>query len=163
MVAVFGWIVTLLLTTACVFGTYDVRSRSTYITPAYSTFEAAFYNGFSRIAWSIAMMWVVIACVKVRHIFCHLLVNLSIQTNVGCVLGIWWNYKLLFVMGIFQTFGKIKLHCISNSFWLVVMCILFIDLHNRIYQHNCSEQTYFYLILVKSKIYYFYRLITMWD
>jgi len=71
MLAIIGWIVTVSLTTACVFGPYGVRSRSTYITPAYSTFEAAFYNGFSKIAWSVALMWVVIACVKVRYYFYH--------------------------------------------------------------------------------------------
>jgi hypothetical protein len=63
---VFGWVVTLLITTACVFGTYNVSVNSTYITPGYTTFEAAFYNGFSKMAWSVALMWVVIACVKVK-------------------------------------------------------------------------------------------------
>jgi len=62
--AVFGWICTLLLTTACVFGLYSVRRDSTFITPGYSVFEAAFYNGFAKIAWSLALMWVVFACVK---------------------------------------------------------------------------------------------------
>jgi len=72
MLAVFGWIVALLLITACVFGPYGVRSRSTYITPAYSTFESAFFNGFSKVAWSVAIMWIIIACVKVRYIFTFL-------------------------------------------------------------------------------------------
>jgi len=74
LAAVFGWICCLLVTTACVFGTYAVRRDTTYITPAYSTFEAAFYNGFSKLAWGFALMWIVIACVKGTAVFCIIVI-----------------------------------------------------------------------------------------
>ena len=34
--------------------------------PPWSTYEAGFYEGLTRLAWSVALGWVVVACAKGR-------------------------------------------------------------------------------------------------
>ena len=40
-----------------------------------SLWERAAYNGFSKLGWSLALGWVILACEKVRQIFTHLQIN----------------------------------------------------------------------------------------
>jgi len=59
-----GWVATILTTTAIVFGLHYVKTKTYWSQAGFTTFEAAFYNGFSKLAWGLAMMWIVISCAK---------------------------------------------------------------------------------------------------
>ena len=51
-----GWIV--------VFGTYEFRKDYRWFDPSWTPFSSAFYNGFHKIGWSLALAWVTFACHK---------------------------------------------------------------------------------------------------
>ena len=46
-----------------------------------SLWERAAYNGFSKLGWSLALGWVILACEKVRLIFTHLQINYKLKVK----------------------------------------------------------------------------------
>lgn len=58
------WACCLATTTAVTFGLYSARSHTTFVSPAYSVFEAACYNGLAKLAWGAALGWVAFACAR---------------------------------------------------------------------------------------------------
>ena len=61
---VFLWLMAFVVAWECLFGIGHLRRGHKYLFPKWSPFEAAVYEMFTRLAWSVAMGWVVIACVK---------------------------------------------------------------------------------------------------
>ena len=58
------WVCSVALGFAVVFGLYSLRGKTRPYDAGFSKFESAFYHGFSRIAWGLALSWVTFACVK---------------------------------------------------------------------------------------------------
>ena len=60
------WLVAFTIGWECVFGISHLRRNNKYMFPPWSTFEACVYEMLSRLAWSVALGWVVVACAKGR-------------------------------------------------------------------------------------------------
>ena len=58
------WLVAFAIGWECVFGISHLRRSNKYMFPPWSTFEACVYEMLSRLAWSVALGWVVVACAK---------------------------------------------------------------------------------------------------
>ena len=58
------WSIAFIAAWECIFGISHLRRGHKVFFPKWSTFEAAVYEMLTRVAWSFAMGWVVIACVK---------------------------------------------------------------------------------------------------
>lgn len=58
------WLVSLAAGFAVIFGLTDIRRQNTYVKPGWNDLDTLFYIGFHRIAWGLALSWVVFACVK---------------------------------------------------------------------------------------------------
>ena len=58
------WLVAFTIGWECVFGISHLRRNNKYMFPPWSTFEACVYEMLSRLAWSVALGWVVVACAK---------------------------------------------------------------------------------------------------
>ena len=63
------WLVAFVIAWECIFGISHLRRANKISFPPWSNFEAAVYEGFTRLAWSVALGWVVIACVKGPFIY----------------------------------------------------------------------------------------------
>ena len=61
---IFMWSLAFVAAWECVFGISHLRRGHKYLFPKWTTFEAAIYEMLTRVAWSFAMGWVVIACFK---------------------------------------------------------------------------------------------------
>eukprot|EP00095_Tigriopus_kingsejongensis_P000457 maker-scaffold217_size252476-snap-gene-1.30 protein:Tk00457 transcript:maker-scaffold217_size252476-snap-gene-1.30-mRNA-1 annotation:"hypothetical protein DAPPUDRAFT_301951" len=59
-----AWIASLACLFAVVFGTWSMRRDSTFFHPSYSPFVSVLYQGFGKVAWSLALGWITFACVK---------------------------------------------------------------------------------------------------
>ena len=46
------------------FGLYGAHRDSTFLVPGYTVFEAVMYEAFSKVAWAVALSYIVFACVK---------------------------------------------------------------------------------------------------
>ena len=57
------WLLAAGIALSCIFG---IAKYSLVSTKAPSLAEVVFYNGFNRLAWSCAVSWVIIACIKKR-------------------------------------------------------------------------------------------------
>ena len=58
------WLIAFVIGWECVFGISHLRRENKIMFPPWSAYEAGFYEGLTRLAWSVALGWVVIACAK---------------------------------------------------------------------------------------------------
>lgn len=60
----FLWLAAFIVGWECVFGISHLRQDNKFMFPPWSTFEACVYEMLSRLAWSVSLGWVTIACAK---------------------------------------------------------------------------------------------------
>ena len=80
--------------------------------PPWSTYEAGFYEGLTRLAWSVALGWVVVACAKGRGG----IVNKFLSWGVFQPLAkISYMMYLLHITIIYQLFIQTRTYSMENN------------------------------------------------
>ena len=109
------WLVAFVVGWECVFGISHLRRENKLNFAPWSTFEACVYEMLTRLAWSVALGWVTVACVK----------------GWGGLINTFLSW------GVFQTVAKISY--MTYLLHLSVMSVLWSN--SRTYE---AENSYFY-------------------
>ncbi len=109
------WLTSFCVGWTVVFGLWHARSPNYPYRPGYSAFEAAIYNGLSKLGWAAAMAWVTLACAKV---------------NPGCLVD------RLLSWGFFQPLAKL-----SYVGYLIHLELIYIYTNSRTYPMVVSYWT----------------------
>ena len=98
-----GWLCAIFTGLAVIYGLYDIRTSNRFFVPSWSTFESAMYLGFHRLAWALALAWVVFACAKGYGGFINSFLSWGMFLALGRLTYMMYLIHLDVLMGFFAS------------------------------------------------------------